>query len=118
MNAERIEQVLEAYNWDDGFELPQRLLGGTGCDLGIALNIFYLADGDAYLMDRSIQGPEPWLSFVSQLYERIVRGEFVRSKRPFEIPLTKVQRYKLAKLGVEPVFLTDLQGDQVSPGRS
>ena len=41
------------YNWDDGFEIPQAILKHNLCNLSIALLIFYRADGDTFLMNKS-----------------------------------------------------------------
>lgn len=41
------------YNWDNGFDIPQAVLDNKNCDLGIALLIFYRADGFGYLTDKS-----------------------------------------------------------------
>ncbi len=44
-----LEKILNEYNWDDGFAIPKKILSNPHCDLALALKIFYLADGFAYL---------------------------------------------------------------------
>lgn len=66
---DKMRQILNDYNWDDGFDLPKELLENHDCDLALALEIFFLADGYSYLIDNQ--------------------------RRTFQNPLTKVQRYKL-----------------------
>ena len=46
-----LKKTLKEYNWDDGFEIPEKILRSENCDLALALEIFYLADGFAYLDD-------------------------------------------------------------------
>ena len=43
------------YNWDDGFEIPQKILSNKECELSTALVLFYSADGYSYLLDKSSQ---------------------------------------------------------------
>ena len=40
-------------NWDDGFEIPKQILAAPSCDLALALEIFYLSDGYAFLDDST-----------------------------------------------------------------
>ena len=44
-----LRSKLNEYNWDDGFEIPKEILAAPGCDLALALEIFYLSDGYAFL---------------------------------------------------------------------
>ena len=43
-----LENMLNEYNWDNGFGIPKEILGDPWCDLALALEIFYLSDGYAY----------------------------------------------------------------------
>ena len=89
-----LEKTLNGYNWDDGFTIPKKILGNPHCDLALALKIFYLADGFAYLdgFAEKTKSKE-WEQFIYSLYK---------------IPLTKVQKYKFRKKQVPEIFLTDL----------
>jgi len=104
-----LRQVLNEYNWDDGFDLPKGLLENQDCDLALALEIFYLADGYSYLIDKSRStSSKEWKSFVEKLYLDILEGKFIQTASTFENPLTKVQRYKLKKQQIPDIFLRDL----------
>ena len=97
------------YNWDNGFDVPQAILQNENCSLSIALLLFHSADGALYLEDRSsAEGTKRWLSFVSALYKRIIKGEFPKGKIPFNPQLSRVQMYKLKKnlSEKEMVFIT------------
>lgn len=86
------------YNWDNGFDVPQAILQNKNCSLNVALLVFYSADGILYLEDKSsAEGTRRWLSFVSGLYKRILKGEFPKGKMPFDPQLSRVQAYKLKK---------------------
>ncbi|MDU7337320.1 MAG: DUF4274 domain-containing protein [Clostridium sp.] len=109
-NDKSIFDIINNYNWDDGFDYPASLLLDNPCDLALALCIFYLADGYRFLQavpeqkDRNSQ----WVAFIDSLYRNIIDGSYVKTKRPYRIPLTKVQLYHLQKLEVPEVFLKDL----------
>lgn len=105
----RLRQLLNEYNWDDGFDLPMELLENPNCDLALALEIFSLADGYNYLINESESAfLKEWKFFVEKLYADILEGKFIQTESTFENPLTKVQRYKLKKQQVSDIFLVDL----------
>ncbi len=104
-----LRQLLNEYNWDDGFDLPKELLVNPNCDLALALEIFYLADGYNYLInDSEAVSLKEWKFFVEKLYTDILEGKFLQTESTFNNPLTKVQRYKLKKQQVPDIFLEDL----------
>lgn len=104
-----LRNKLNEYNWDDGFELPKEILADPGCDLALALEIFYLGDGYAYLenLEKTTDLKE-WGSFITALYDDILNNKFPKTGKSFEIPLSKVQKYKLQKKGISKIFLIDL----------
>lgn len=109
MSVNDLENILNEYNWDDGFKIPRKLLNNPDCDLALALEIFYLADGFAYL-DGLVEETwrVEWKQFVCSLYNDILDGKYIKGARRYEIPLTKVQKYKFRKKQIPEVFLTDL----------
>ena len=105
----KLKYLLNEYNWDDGFDLPKELLENSDCDLALALEIFYLADGYSYLIDKAKSTPiKEWKLFVEKLYVDILAGKYIQTASNFENPLTKVQRYKLKKQQIPDIFLIDL----------
>ena len=105
----KLRHLLIEYNWDDEFGLPKELLENPDCDLALALEIFYLADGYSYLIDKSRSTSlKEWKLFVEKLYNDILEGKYIQTASTFENPLTKVQRYKLKKQQIPDIFLTDL----------
>ena len=104
-----LKKKLDAYHWDDGFEVPRTILADPDCDLALALEIFYLAGGYEYLEKSARRTKlQKWNSFITGLYEDILNNRFPKTSALFEIPLSKVQRDKLRKKGVAEIFLTDL----------
>ncbi len=104
-----LEKILNEYNWDDGFSIPKKILDNPHCDLAMALKIFYLADGFAYL-DGFVEKTEleEWKQFMYSLYTDILNNKYKKSKQPYEMPLTTVQKYKFRKKQIPEIFLTDL----------
>lgn len=92
------------YNWDNGFEIPEKIINQKYCDLSTALMIFYKSDGFRYLQekDNKIEGFENWIKFIEKLYLKIVNDTYQKSDIKFEPPLSKVQIYKLNKLLKRP----------------
>lgn len=109
MAYDDLKNRLNEYNWDDGFKVPREILADADCDLALALEVFYLADGYRYLeRSRKTTKLQKWNRFITVLYDDIVNHKFPKTDTSFEIPLSKVQKYKLRKIGIPEIFLTDL----------
>ncbi len=109
MRYDDLKKKLDTYNWDDGFDVPEEILSDPNCDLALALELFYLADGYGYLQkEREDNTLERWNSFISDLYHDILNCRFPSTGNSFKIPLNQVQKYKLRKKQVPELFLTDL----------
>lgn len=104
-----LRSKLNEYNWDDGFEIPKQILADPSCDLALALEIFYLSDGYAFLDDSTKTADlKEWGRFITVLYDDILNNKFPKTSTAFEIPLSQVQKYKLQKKGISKIFLTNL----------
>ena len=104
-----LRSKLNEYNWDDGFEIPKQILAAPSCDLALALEIFYLSDGYAFLDDSTkTTDLKEWGKFIAVLYDDILNDKFPKTSTAFEIPLSQVQKYKLQKKCISKNFLTDL----------
>lgn len=109
MSYSDLKASLGEYNWDDGFEVPNKILNDPVCDLALALEVFYLADGFALLNGFANKTRlEDWKQFIITLYDNILNGKYLKTNNRYEIPLTKVQKYKFRKKSVPEIFLTDL----------
>ena len=109
MSYNDLESILDEYNWDDGFDIPKQILNDPVCDLAMALEIFYLADGFAYLEHSIAEGElSGWEKFIGSLYDDIVSGRYRKNNNQYKIPLSKVQKHKLKQKQIADIFLTDL----------
>lgn len=101
------------YNWDDGFEIPQAILEHKKCTLAIALLLFYEGDGLSYLFSKDEaddveDSDEDWYAFIENLYNQIKDGRYHLGEVHYENPLTKVEKYKINKIGVPAIFIEDI----------
>jgi len=108
--------IADNYSWDDGFEIPSAIINNPSCDLGTALMIFYLAEGEAILdlkLDRGVSGE--WEEFISVLYDMILNDRFKYKNISYTPALSKVQLYKIKKKNpnAPSIFLEKTPGDIV-----
>lgn len=110
MKYEKMKEKLDEYNWDDGFYFPRKVVSDSNCDLALALEVFDLADGYSFLQNYPDipDGNPEWINFVKNLMQDILAGKYPKSSKHYEVSLSKVQKYKLRKLGVPEVFLQDV----------
>ena len=106
MSYDDLEKLLDEYNWDDGFEIPKEILSNPYCDLALALKIFYLADGFAYLDGFAEKGRlDEWEQFIYSLYNNILPSV----DKGTHAPNTVFWRLAaLTSIGVRPVRLIPL----------
>lgn len=107
------------YNWDEGFEIPKKILANEYCELSTALMMFYLADGERYFEDKDMETcslVSEWDFFLQSLYNQIVSGSFKKGNISFKPPLSKVQLYKIKKTlsDKEEIFLKEIDGKNLS----
>ena len=101
-----LENMLNEYNWDNGFEIPKGILADPRCDLALALEIFYLSDGYAYLEDlEKTTDLKEWGKFIAVLYDDILNDKFPKTSTAFEIPLSQVHLYLTLKEYLYPLCL-------------
>lgn len=101
------------YNWDNGFDVPTAILKSKACSLSVALMVFIASDGIYYLQEKKdADGTRAWTTFVSSLYNRILKDEFKRGKTSFDSQLSRVQEFKLKKTlnNDEFIFITPIDG--------
>lgn len=68
--------------------------------MSTALTLFYLADGVEYLSDPEQEVDEyqqDWWTFVTTLYDRIIKRDFPSAPIKFEPPITRVELYNMKK---------------------
>ncbi len=76
--SETLYELLDHYNWDDGFAVPTAIADHPACDLAIALRLYWLAASD-YWHDPEAEVNEYNLdnfNFSKMIEERILSGAY------------------------------------------
>jgi len=112
--------LLDNFNWDNGFEVPQAVINHSKCTLSIALLAFYRADGIRYLLDAEAAFANSlskvWEDFVKDVYDRIIRRKFPDGNISFRPEITRIQKFKLKKLkpALNPIFIDEVSGKDLN----
>lgn len=103
INAEdELFVLLDNYNWDNGFEVPEAIITHTNCTLSVALLAFYRADGLRYLFEGedAFANPlsESWKTFIKEIYDKILKEHYPIGNISYDPEITNIQKFKLTKL--------------------
>lgn len=103
INAEdELFVLLDNYNWDNGFEVPEAIITHTNCTLSVALLAFYRADGLRYLFEGEDAFANPlsksWKTFIKEIYDKILKEHYPIGNISYDSEITNIQKFKLKKL--------------------
>jgi hypothetical protein len=114
-NPHFLYEYSQSYNWDNGFDIANAVADNPHCDLGTALSLFWLAGAESVLtksIDRSASNGE-WFDFCTKMITRIQSRHYSPGPVSFENSfLSRVQIYKLNKLGIDSVFYTAVEASK------
>ena len=94
--------LLDNYNWDNGFEVPEAIINHPNCTLPVALLAFYRADGIRYLFEgedaiaNSLS--KSWETFIKEIYDKILKEHYPIGNIYYYPEITNIQKFKLKKL--------------------
>lgn len=94
--------LLDNYNWDNDFEVPEAIITHTNCTLSVALLAFYRADGLRYLFEgedaiaNSLS--KSWETFIKKIYDKIMKERYPNGSISCQPEITNIQKFKLKKL--------------------
>ena len=112
--------LLDNFNWDNGFEVPQAVIEHSKCTLSIALLAFYRADGIRYLLDSEAAfvnfSSKEWEEFIKDVYDKIIRRRFPNGNISFQPEIMRIQKFKLKKLksALNPIFIDGVSGKDLN----
>ena len=127
-NAEAVELVksinsedelfvlLDNYNWNNGFEVPEAIINHPNCTLSVALLAFHRADGIQYLLEGEAvfanRLSKSWENFIKEAYNKILKKKYPNGSISFQPEITKIQKFKLNKLtpNIDPIILDGVLG--------
>lgn len=99
---EELFVLLDNYNWDNGFEVPEAIINHPNCTLSIALLAFHRADGIQYLLEGEAvfanRLSKSWEDFIKEVYDKILKKQYPNGSISFQPEITKIQKFKLNKL--------------------
>ncbi len=101
-----------SYNWDDGFSVPIAIADNKHCDLGVALTLFWLAEGIA-LYTKDIDPNEynqQWVNFSQLLIDRLMQGHYQPGKVGFKPSINRITEHKYKKSNVPTVLFSEVVG--------
>ena len=94
--------LLDNYNWDNGFEVPEAIINHPNCTLSVALLAFHRADGIQYLLEGEAvfanRLSQSWENFIKEVCDKILRKQYPNGSISFQPEITKIQKFKLNKL--------------------
>ena len=94
--------LLDNYNWDNGFEVPEAIINHPNCTLPVALLAFHRADGIQYLLEGEAifanRLSKSWENFIKEVYDKILKKQYPNGSISFQPEITKIQKFKLNKL--------------------
>lgn len=104
--SQELMNLANDYNWDDGFELPNKIADHHCCDLGTALSLLWLSDAIVYYTGevKESQYNSDWVYFCRKLINRLSNSYYKIGETNFDPELTKVQIYKMKKANIPEFF--------------
>ena len=108
--------LLDNYNWDNGFEVPEAIITHPNCTLSVALLAFHRADGIQYLLEGEAifanRLSKSWEDFIKEVYDKILKKQYSNGSISFQPEITKIQKFKLNKLNpnFDPFILDGVLG--------
>ena len=96
--------LLDNYNWNNGFEVPEAIITHPNCTLSVALLAFHRADGIQYLLEGEAifanRLSKSWKDFIKEVYDKILKKNYPKGSISFQPEITKIQKFKLNKLNL------------------
>ncbi len=94
--------LLDNYNWDNGFEVPEAIITHPNCTLPIALLAFYRADGIRYLFEEEDtfknRLSKSWEIFIKKVYDNLLKERYPSGSISYQPEIATIQKFKLKKL--------------------
>lgn len=101
-----LHELLDYYNWDDGFDVPFAIANNLTCELGTAVRLFWLADGGSWfqMTERERARAADHDLFCSHLFSQITAGSYPVATVSYVEELSKVAQNKYEKSGLPSLF--------------
>ena len=94
MTEDELFVLLDNYNWDNGFEVPEAIINHPNCTLSVALLAFHRADGIQYLLEGEAifanRLSKSWENFIKEVYDKILKKKYPKGSISFQPEITKI----------------------------
>lgn len=73
--AKDLDEFIEEYNWDDGFEVPHFIAVHPNCSQGTKEKMYDLVEGSSYYGTKDFENSddEQWKTFITELHDMLKR---------------------------------------------
>ena len=107
-----LQEYAASYNWDDGLSLPTAIANNKCCDLGTALNLFWLAEGMCYFTGEVKENEYnvEWSHFCKMIIERLTHSYYELGPVSFKPSVSRNSEYKYKQSGVPAVLYKEVVG--------
>ncbi len=71
--AKDLDEFIEEYNWDDGFEVPHFIAVHPNCSQGTKEKMYDLVEGSSYYGTKDFENSddEQWKTFITELHDML-----------------------------------------------
>jgi len=116
--ADGLMLLLDAYNWNDGYDVPTAIALHPAADLAVALNLYWLASADEWFGNPEPPEEEYELqnfAFGRMMTERILSGCYSVGTTSYDPGFNRVALYHLRKGNFPEVLYTPVVGKATAP---
>lgn len=108
-----LKESAELYNWDDGFKLPLAIANNKYCDKGVALTLFWLAEGIIFFSDEIKKNEYniDWANFCELIGNRLINDIYDEGPVSFNPLINRVSIYKYEKSGIPKELYYPVEGN-------
>jgi len=109
--SQQLMDIAHEYNWDDGYQLPNKIADHKNCDLGTALSLLSLSEAILFYTGEVKESPynEDWVAFCKKLINRLKNNHYKNGETSFDPGLTKTQIYKMKKNNIPDFFYQTIE---------
>jgi hypothetical protein len=111
-SSSELYELLDHYNWDDGFGVPIAIANHEKCDLAVAQKLYWLAGADYWYVPEeevNIYNKEHY-DFSNLISQRLLSGHYQIGELSHTESFARVQLYKFRKRSFPEVFYLPVVG--------
>jgi len=103
-----LERDISSSSLNSSIYHPSLLLNESNLHIDLALKLFFQYDGISFLLNKYNETDLKNITFMKDLYQNILDDKYENTHQQYILPLSKIEKFKLRKNSVDPIFYTDL----------